>query len=49
MPKVVTKVSTGGEGLDGEDLRRGRKRRERSAPERKLTWMAVERLVSFQA
>jgi hypothetical protein len=43
MPKVVTKVRTGGEGLEGEDLRRGRNRRERRAPERKLTWMAVKR------
>lgn len=42
MPKVVTKVRTGGFGLDGEDLSSGSKRRETRAPERKLTWIAVE-------
>jgi hypothetical protein len=34
MPKVVTKVRTGGLGLLGEDLRRGRRRSEMSAVER---------------
>jgi hypothetical protein len=34
MPKVVTKVRTGGTGFDGEDLRSGRRRRAMRAVER---------------
>jgi hypothetical protein len=41
MPKVVTKVRTGGDGLVGEDLSRGKKRSETRAPDRKLTCIAV--------
>lgn len=41
MPKVVTKVRTGGLGLDGADFISGRRRSPLSALERKLTWMAV--------
>lgn len=44
MPKVVTKVRTGGEGFVGEDLRRGRRRRPMSAVERKFTCIASGRI-----
>jgi hypothetical protein len=41
MPKVVTKVRTGGLGFVGEDLSSGSRRSAISAPERKLTCMAI--------
>ncbi len=51
MPKVVTKVRTGGFGFPGEDLRTGSRRSAMSAVERKLTWIAILRRVRdiFQA
>lgn len=41
MPKDVTKVRTGGAGLDGEALSNGSNRSETKALEKKLTCMAI--------
>ena len=41
MPKVVTKVRTGGDGLVVEDLSSGKNRSAMSAPDRKFTCIAV--------
>jgi hypothetical protein len=45
MPKVVTKVRTGGDGFVGEDLRNGSRRSAISALERKLTCIAIVRRI----
>jgi hypothetical protein len=47
MEKVVTKVRVGGSATPREDFMAGRRRRERSTVERKLTCIAVQETVSI--